>query len=698
MINNLFLLFWGLVFLFIPFDRGPETPLYNTILLCSASGLLGIYYYLCNKNKEYTIRNNILIIIFAAFIFWILLSNIWTIDAFATDYKSLTYLAAFILFFATVNYPDRLDESFIVKFILVLFGIEMLIGIWQFFTEINANTIQGSFFARSHGFFVWPNTFAGYIILIWPMIFWKYLYSPKRKYERILFLLLFIGEWVLGTTYSRAGWLAFFLTSVVLNLYILHRYQLIQTFALKLKRVALSMILVIVGLSAIPGSQIISRMGSLTDPDTFGRQRIWAQTFHLAKDHPWIGYGFRTFHITNTQWLPPGIRFDFAHNDYLQYFEELGIIGLGLFLIFLIFLAGKGFSWFRLHKQLDKISAPVTGMGVGALAVLIHTFVDYHLYIPGILTLFLLFIAIFLRHHPNASIQQIPITGKVIAVPTQRLFQIIVLITLVVFSVIQPLAQYFTQQGDRAVDAEDYYSALKNYQIATVLESRRGENYMHLGSVYSNQAIREKDHLKKWILLNSAEKEFERSTELGPLTWNYWQVRGEFYKRHLLQLVSSGFSLDKLTVLDTTMPGWRDMWLTVPKMNRFFNRALELYPNNPDLWINRAETWLQFEEPESSLVWFKKFIKWDPRDLSAKVAFGDALQQLGQYKQSLGNLKSVIKTDSTYGYAWYLMGRNYYYLGNQDSAFLSLQLAKRINPEITSIDSWIDSVNYSDDE
>ncbi|MFQ6614091.1 MAG: O-antigen ligase family protein [Fidelibacterota bacterium] len=691
--NNNFLLFsWSLILIFLPFDKGPDTPLFNTLLIVCAAGLLWRYFHESAHNQVYPIRHKPIFWTLGFFIFWILLSNIWTVDAFATTYKSLTYLAAFILFFTTLNYPNTLNESSIIKVILILFGIEMLTGIWEFLFEINTFTIQGSLFTRAHGFFVWPNTFAGYIILILPVIYWMYLYSTSPNKSRLLFALIFLGEWVLGTTYSRAGWVAFLLTSVGLNFIILYRYRLIRTFASKLKKVALSLVVVIIGQSIIPGAQIASRLGSFTDPDTFGRQRIWVHTLELAQEHPWIGYGFRTFHITNTQWLPPGIRFDFAHNDYLQYFEELGFIGLGLFLIFLVLLGIRGIAWFRIHKQLDATSAPITGMGVGALAVFIHTFVDYHLYIPGILTPLLLFLAIFLRHHPADTEEPIPITGKWISFPTQRFFQTAFLILLIIFSFTQPLARFFTKQGNEAIDKADFPSALKHYNIAAFLEPGVGENYMKLGTVYSQQAIREPDHLRKWILLNSAEKEFRKSTESDPLTWNYWQARGVFYKRHLLQFISAGFPLEKLTRIDTTMPGWKDMWMTVPKMNSFFKRALELYPNHPELWIQRAETWLQFEEPESSLVWFEKYIEWDPKDLSAKVAYGEALQRLGLYQQSQEKLKSVTMADSTYGYAWFLKGKNHYYLHQMDSAQMAFAKAKIINPDVPDIDSWLDSM------
>ncbi len=693
MIRNLVSILWVGLLIILPFDRGPDTLGFNTFLVCSAAGFLWVYYIVSIKKTHYTIRQGSTLLAFGLFITWILLSNLWTIDAFSTYYKSLTYLSAFIIFFVTINLPKSdVSESFLINTVVVIFVIELVHGGVQFFFSETGVPIQGSAFLRSHGIFVWPNTFAGFLVLIWPLVFWIFLESKNKIKSVILYFVLITGVFVLGTTYSRGGWLAFFLSSGVVNLVIIIYSGRFRYFLNKLRWVGFGIVVVLILFSLIPNSQVGSRITSFSDLESFGRLEIWQNTLTLALEKIWTGYGFRTFHITNTQWLPPGIRFDFAHNDYLQFLLELGVIGLGLFLAFLALLSWKGWTWIISPNQSNLKFATITGMGVGALGLLFHTFVDYHLYIPGNLMIFLLFIALFLKNHPQTTTRKFPITGEHLSIPSQKFLVALTIIILIILSLVQPISKYFTSLGLHAKQLHQYDQALEYYRYASALEPRVGDNAVHIGSVYSTQALLEADHFTKWKWMNLAEKEFRHATTLGPLTWNYWQARGEFYKRHLLQFIANGFPLEKLTVLDTTMPGWEDMWLTVPKMNRFFQKALKLYPNNPDLWIDRAETWLQFEQPESSLVWFDKYIAQMPNDLSAKVAYSEALLQIGCWKQSLSTLNKVIAIDSSYGYAWYLRGQNFYHLNQLDSALLSFKYAKKINPDAQHITSWLDSI------
>ncbi len=81
--------------------------------------------------------------------------------------------------------------------------------------------------------------------------------------------------------------------------------------------------------------EALGRDASLT-----GRDQIWQFTLDRWEQRPWLGYGFRAFWtadynrglIASNFWA----KYDQSHNGYLQILLDLGLVGLGLFLTWLI--------------------------------------------------------------------------------------------------------------------------------------------------------------------------------------------------------------------------------------------------------------------------------------------------------------------------------------------------------------------------
>ncbi|RMF07699.1 MAG: hypothetical protein D6762_07050, partial [Candidatus Neomarinimicrobiota bacterium] len=457
--------------------------------------------------------------------------------------------------------------------------------------------------------------------------------------------------------------------------YLLYRYRLFSTYRKKLTPLVLGMIAGWLVLFSLPGSHLTQRVGSLLQPDTFQRQDIWSHTIQLWLKRPWLGYGFRTFHVTNTQWLPPGVRWDFAHNDYLQILNELGGIGLGLFFLFLSMVLG----WVRTCLRSPGTGAVAPGMALGLLGMMMHTVVDYHFYIPGLLFLFLWYVQGIIRQ-AGPPPRSWPVSSLPLSPALQKGVATILLALLFLYGWKPVLIHRWIQSAHVARNHHQYQPALTRLYRALALDPDREDVHYELAVTYSDSAYTLEEPLQKWTLLTQAEKEFTATTRLAPLTWNYWQARGEFYQRHLLRFIERGFPKEKLVTLDTTLAGWQDMWMTLPRMNAWYNRALRLYPNHPLLWKHRGETWLRFDEPDSSLVWFERYLDWDPRNASVRVAYGEALLRLERYRDSISQLRTVAAADSGYGYAWFLLGKNYLAINKLDSAKRVLEKAERLNP------------------
>lgn len=114
------------------------------------------------------------------------------------------------------------------------------------------------------------------------------------------------------------------------------------------------------------------------------RQYVYRDAIPLARDRPLIGQGAGSFESVFPQYAGPELvlNFDHAHNDYLEFFIEYGLLG-SLPLAAFVLLA----LWHALRPLLQRAGAFRSGTGFGAamalLALLIHSATDFNLQIPA---------------------------------------------------------------------------------------------------------------------------------------------------------------------------------------------------------------------------------------------------------------------------------------------------------------------------
>lgn len=136
------------------------------------------------------------------------------------------------------------------------------------------------------------------------------------------------------------------------------------------------------------------------------RYYTWNNTALIIKDFFFFGTGLGTFSNIYPMYKVkdnPGF-WTHAHNDYLEFFSELGIIGFSLLLISLAYLFYKIFRMWA-----SRFNPEVKGIGLGGItalfAILIHELVDFNLHILANTFLFtiifsLTIIVIFYRKKP----------------------------------------------------------------------------------------------------------------------------------------------------------------------------------------------------------------------------------------------------------------------------------------------------------
>jgi O-antigen ligase len=132
-----------------------------------------------------------------------------------------------------------------------------------------------------------------------------------------------------------------------------------------------------------------------TSTQTETRDDVVKDSIPYVKDFWLTGSGAGSFYSTYPKYTSEGVRayYRYAHNDYLQFLVETGVIGLvlmGVLSLASLYCAIKAMAT-RSHPNL-RAAAFASFMGI--LAILIHSSVDFNLQIPSNAAMYIVLLAL----------------------------------------------------------------------------------------------------------------------------------------------------------------------------------------------------------------------------------------------------------------------------------------------------------------
>ncbi len=325
-----------------------------------------------------------------------------TLDAFATleaACKSTAYLAFFAL--SVILLQDRGRIRF-AAYVLVASGVLQALYGSLVSLQSAGEVAVGTFANRNHyAAYLAMCLSVGIGVLIanlsneqnqsWGRFFRnliRWVISPKMALR--LGLVVMVVALVL--TRSRMGNISFFISLLVTGVIGL----------LLAKRATKSMVILLVSLIAVDvflvgtyfGTQrVIERIAQTTmQAEDRGEQAAW--TVDMWKDYPVFGSGLGSFPIVYPRYAGEKAWWTYthAHNDYLEFAAETGVIGLSLLglMVLLSFAAALRAQYLRRDPLMRGLSFAAM---MGILALMIHSFVDFGLQIPANALTFMLLLA-----------------------------------------------------------------------------------------------------------------------------------------------------------------------------------------------------------------------------------------------------------------------------------------------------------------
>ncbi len=325
-----------------------------------------------------------------------------SLDQYATRegvIKSAAYLAFFALSIALLDRRARITAT---AYTLVASGF-----VQAMYGALSALAEPGT---RAHGVFVNADHYAGYLVMCLSLGLgvligsltgevsqsWKQFARNTMAWilstKMLVRLALVAMVIALVLTHSRMGNTAFFASMLVTGVIGL----------LLAKRAPRSMVVLIASLVVIDilivgayfGVERVVQRIEQTTMQTEDRDEVAEYAVAMWKDYPVLGSGLGSFRVVFPRYRGHdlGALFTHAHNDYLEFATETGIVGISLLglLVLMSFAAALRAQYVRRDPLMRGISF---GAMMGIIALMIHSTVDFNLQIPANAITFMLVLA-----------------------------------------------------------------------------------------------------------------------------------------------------------------------------------------------------------------------------------------------------------------------------------------------------------------
>lgn len=378
--------YWSIILL--PFSVAIAPGVANTVI-----GIM-VVTFLIEKivKKEKLCSASVPVIIFGVFIAIGVLTFINTVSVSNSLNGMVKLFKAFLIFLVcSENIKDREHFKKIAIFVVCAISLIGIDAVWQLFSGkdfIRGNGLNGNIgLARATASFPGCNSMGVYLTGLTPLIAGLALFSSGLKSRVFLTSAALIGSIGVYLSLSRGAGIGLFVSVLFLSLV---RKNKIITSGLILLLLVYPFVMP-KNIKEWAKSVHYNPMILLTDEV---RMSIYRNTIHMISEHPFIGVGINTFSKNYGKYKTAAAEAScntpdtiYAHNNFLQMGGEMGLLGLGTFLIFLFFTLKSIWSAFK--KNTDTfLKAFSVSVFAAIIAYLINGFTETSLYYARLVMIF----------------------------------------------------------------------------------------------------------------------------------------------------------------------------------------------------------------------------------------------------------------------------------------------------------------------
>jgi len=604
-----------------------------------------------------------------SFISICILSLIWS-NSFFTSLKELPlFLAGPLLYFVVtnnINYEHQVNR--ILNILLIIGGLFGIYGILQY------NGIDFPFWIRNvgrlqvFGLFGNVNFFAEYLIVPLPIAV-SLFFTCQKKLKKILLL---IGILAMGTslivTFTRGSYIGFGASLIFMAiLFIFSRGKNFIKDNKKNFMVIFAVMIIITFLFVIPtplskSGTVISTIKSrisitqlVQSVSVIRRITILKFTALMIKDHPLLGSGIGTYKYNTLRYQAEFFEQEQqnrslyiigfankAHNEYMQIWAELGIIGLGIFIWLMIGYFTYGLRFIKKTKNEYKKGIIIGLMGA-VVAVLVDGIFGFPLHLPATVILFWLALAltiVMIKSEVDAEEIDISKKDKSKKMKGEKdnniswfkplLYVVIILATLFLcITVARPfIARTHLYYGNKEIKNKDINKAIKIYEKALRWDPYSGQIYYEMGKILKNRQINNlaMEYFEK------AEKYIDHPDLPQNLATVY--LRKELFDKAAIKL-KQAISYEKKE--ESMFPMYNQLGTIYTRLEKYkqaemaFKNSLKIYHDFVSAHYGLAGAYLKQNKQTEALEELQKVIELAPNSREAQNA-RELIQKIAQEK------------------------------------------------------------------
>lgn len=525
----------------------------------------------------------------------------------------LAYFGVFGVYLALAYRENKWMAGFL-KVVAIGAVLASLFGFFIYFFQTAPPRMIGPFFNIFYHSHLWPNAFASFLVMAWPLVLLFLGESDDERVGRLWQASLILVLSALLLTYSRGAIIVFAVQLMMLVAYFFVRIGLkkrgLMNMVGKSYVVVMGVTLLVFG-SHFARSQIYEDSVSVSEKIAFENQEVytsvqerydfWAGALALTFDSPLVGHGpysFRYLYAAEEQKDLLAIA-DHPHNVFLKIGAENGLVAM---IAFVLFLFSVLYAWIRSYVNFSEEGRALSFiLGVSIAGGIAHNLVDYNFnFLANLLLLFMLLA--FFRSLCVQNFYTAKAAGEKSRFPA--VFRWVVGVFVFVFTVYEGgllvisntidedarsfsfyPRNYYLDLADEAL-AEGEFEDVEKFALEHLeLTPYEGQAWYLMGSSYFSAVNPAFDEVK-------AAEYFHKAIEVNP----YNDLT--YHREYLSALISFGDEADILALKDELLELLADYEVLIA-----YNVHFTTYTPNADAAVDIYKILaMYFPEPESDAV------------------------------------------------------------------------------------------------
>jgi O-antigen ligase len=420
----------------------------------------------------------------------------------------MIFISYFLIYFIIINNIKNQEEFsgfirlfFITSFLVSIYTLLHYYGLIPYLKEFGPviSTIGQK------------NATSTYLALIFPLLFSYFLLEKNINTKIFYYIILSIIYATLMICQSRGIWISIGLT-LIIGIFFIFKFKLFEIFK-KNQKLLISLCFIFLIITIIYSTDNPLNRSAITvperaistfdekDPSINTRFLMWNTSLNMIKDKPIFGSGIGTFKINyldyqaeflndNPGYVKYWVHAREPHNEYLHICAELGIIGLGIFLIILFLFYNLAINYLKKsYNTKNKIIA--FGLLLGITCFLIHNLFSIPLHIPALgsaLTIILSLSIIYIKDFKFSIFKEKQNKKELKYGKLQILFSTIILVIAIMAIdslVVKPyISEIYFYKGRKNLLEGNHEQALSNFEYVEKLDPYNGKLLLYLGATY----------------------------------------------------------------------------------------------------------------------------------------------------------------------------------------------------------------------